>query len=86
MNEYELDPFSWFGEREISFTPPHFTPTRTPLTTESKAWIFANLRGRFSLVYYDEDSSNDIIALYQLAGCPAFELPQEAVLYELKWA
>lgn len=86
MDEYVTDPFSWFGEREVSFTPPHFVPTKTPITPESRAWIFSTLKGRFSIVYGDDTNADDIVAIIWMAGCPAFEFPQEALAYELKWA
>jgi hypothetical protein len=85
MNEYTIDPQTWFGERELKFTPPHFVRTKTSLTTESKAWIFSALKGRFSIAYPDE-ISNDLCSVIALAGCPAFEMPEEALAYELKWA
>jgi hypothetical protein len=85
MNEYEIDPQTWFGQREVKFTPPHFVATKTPLTPESRAWIYSNLRGRFSVVYPDE-VDHDLFSIVALAGCPAFENPQEALVYELKWA
>lgn len=87
MNEYEIDPYSWFGERELRFAPPHFIATKTPLTPESKQWILTHLKGRFSIVFHDDEiNDNDLFSLINLAGSPAFEIPQEAVIYELKWA
>jgi hypothetical protein len=87
MNEYEIDPAAWFGERELKFTPPHFIATKTPLTPESKQWILTYLKGRFSLVYQDEGIDDiNLFSLVNLAGSPAFEIPQEAIIYELKWA
>lgn len=86
MTEHIVDPYSWFGEREVAFTPPHFIITKTPISPESKGWIHANLRGRFSIVYGDESPDGDVITIIWMAGCPAFEDPQEALAYELKWA
>lgn len=85
MNEYQIDPNTWFGEREVKFTPSHFIFTRTPLTPESRSWIYSTLKGRFSIAYPDE-VDNDLFTIVTLAGCPAFELPEEAIAYELKWA
>jgi hypothetical protein len=85
MNEYEIDPYSWFGNRELSFTPPHFTITKTPITPVAKAWIFSTLKGRFSIVFLN-NTQNDLFDMLDLAGCPAFEFAHEAVAYELKWA
>jgi hypothetical protein len=85
MNEYVIDPQTWFGEREVKFTPPHFVTTKTPMTPESRNWIYSNLRGRFSITYPTE-VENDLFSLISLAGCPAFEDPKEALAYELKWA
>jgi hypothetical protein len=85
MNEYDIDPISWFSRRELQFTPPHFVVTQTTITTESKAWILSTLKGRFSIVFLDE-VSDDYFSIVSISGCPAFENPQEALAYELKWA
>jgi hypothetical protein len=83
MIEYQLDPITWFSERELTHTPKHFVVTSHPCTDESKQWVLDKLNGRFS-VTYPIISSN----IYELINpsCIAFEDPQEAVFYELKWS
>lgn len=68
--------YTWFTDRELSFAPDHFVRTTTPVTPESREWILEKLIGRFSL----EGSSISFIGLM-----PAFEDPKEAVFYELTW-
>jgi hypothetical protein len=80
-----LDPFSWYTNRELSFTPLHFTQTKTPLTIESKLWILNTLRGRFS-VCQPSDTEYVEFELIMSEGVPAFEDPKEATMYELKWS
>ena len=83
MIEYQLDPITWFSERELYYTPKHFVVTSHPCTSESKQWILDKLSGRFSITY-PVVSSN----IYELINpsCIAFEDPQEAIFYELKWS
>lgn len=86
MNEYEIDPMAWFGEREVKFTPPHFIVSKTPLTPEARSWIYRNLKGRFSFTTHSDQVHDTIFSLIPSDPCPAFELPEEALAYELKWA
>jgi hypothetical protein len=83
MIEYQLDPITWFSERELSHTPKHFIVTSHPCTLESKQWVLDKLTGRFSITY--PTISTSIIELIS-PSCIAFEDPQEAVFYELKWS
>ena len=83
MIEYQLDPITWFSERELTHTPKHFVVTSHPCTEESKQWVLDKLSGRFSVTY--PIVSNSIIELIT-PSCIAFEDPQEAVFYELKWS
>ena len=83
MIEYQLDPITWFSERELTYTPKHFVLTSHPCTTESKQWVLDKLKGRFSITY--PTISNNIIELIT-PNCIAFEDPQEAIFYELKWS
>lgn len=87
MSELRLDPYTWFTERELKFKPKHFIVTRTPVTSESKRWIFDKLQGRFALVSL-EPSSRDTFdeLLSTLEEYPAFEDPAEATFYELTWS
>jgi hypothetical protein len=84
MTEYQIDPVTWFSERELKHTPKHFVVSKTPLTNESKIWILNKLKGRFS-VALTEDNSNDFLVFHSM-GNPAFEDPKEAIIYELTWS
>jgi hypothetical protein len=84
MTEYQIDPVSWFSERELKHTPKHFVVSKTHLTLESKVWILNKLKGRFS-VTYSEDSIDDLLVFHSM-GNPAFEDPKEAIFYELTWS
>ena len=75
----EIDPVAWFSDREVNFKPPHFVMTNTHITEESKFWILKNLKGRFSLIESSYVTRNKKLL-------PAFEDPQEAMLYELAWS
>lgn len=83
MIEYKLDPITWFSDRELHYTPKHFVVTSHPCTSESKQWVLDKLSGRFSVTY--PVVSSNIIELVT-PSCIAFEDPQEAVFYELKWS
>jgi hypothetical protein len=81
--DYKLDPITWFTDRELSYTPKHFIVTSHPCTSESKQWVLDKLSGRFSVTY--PIVSNNILELIS-PSCIAFEDPQEAIFYELKWS
>ena len=81
MTEYEIDPYIWFGKKEIDFCPKHFILASTPLTTDSKQWVLDNLRGRFCIT----QTSHLFLIDYYL-GNIAFENPTDATFYELKWS
>jgi hypothetical protein len=81
MTEYSIDPYIWFGKREIDFCPKHFILTTTPLTMNSKQWVLDNLRGRFSII-----QSNQLFLIDYYLGNIAFEDPKDATFYELKWS
>ena len=83
MIDYKLNPITWFSERELTYTPKHFVVTSYPCTSESKQWVLDKLSGRFSVTYPIVSSS--ILELMS-PSCIAFEDPQEAVFYELKWS
>jgi hypothetical protein len=91
MREYAINPLTWYGAREVGYTPRHFTIAKEPLTSESKQWISETLIGRYSIVRYIEPVDNNsylniINSSLYLFGHVAFEDPREAVLYELRWA
>ena len=83
MTEYQIDPTTWFSERELKYTPKHFVVTRANLTNESKLWILNNLKGRFTIVNESEDDE-EWLQVFSF-GHPAFEDPKEALIYELRW-
>lgn len=82
MTEYNLDLCTWFTERQLPHTPPHFVLSTTELPANGLEWIYNHCKGRFSVVdVFDEDTlfgSNKLV--------PAFEDPAEAVFYELHWS
>ena len=72
----------WFGERELTHVPPHFTKATTPLSTEALNWVNSKLIGRYTLSTYDESESfifNSHTYIY-------FEDPSETMMYELRWS
>ena len=85
MTEYQLDPITWFSERELSYTPKHFIITKHEFTEESKQWVLDKLTGRFSVAPYNTDEDDSLLTLFT-SGHLAFEDPQEALFYELKWS
>jgi hypothetical protein len=84
MIEFQIDPTSWFSERELKYTPKHFIVSNTPLTPERKIWILNKLKGRFSITF-TENSIDDFL-VFHATGNPAFEDPKEAIFYELTWS
>ena len=91
MTDLELEPFTWCSERQLPNKPKHFVVSKTPITEESKRWIFDKLRGRFALVEYENTiTAMDMGGSYDLMSTldtyPAFEDPAEAVFYELTWS
>ena len=83
MIEYQLDPLTWFRNRELNYTPKHFVVTKHEFTTESRQWVLDKFSGRFSIVQVNNDNS-----MFSMLsnGCLAFEDRQEAIFYELKWS
>ena len=84
MTDYQVNINTWFMEREVKNFPRHFIVTRTPITQESKQWILETLQGRFCIVSSLE--IEDSMMLGFPTEIPAFEDPQEATFYELKWS
>jgi hypothetical protein len=85
MIEYQLDPITWFSERELRYTPKHFIITKHEYTEESKQWVLDKLSGRFSIAPYNTTSDDSLLSLFT-TGHLAFEDPHEALFYELKWS
>lgn len=84
--QYELSPLQWFVERELKFRPKHFVVTSTPITEESYYWILTTLKGRFSVENKADTALKQLLELFEDSRVPAFEDPQEAVIYELRWS
>jgi hypothetical protein len=81
MSVKDIDPYTWFGERELNYVPKHFVVSPTPLTLESKIWVLENLRSRFSII-----PKYSFLQVEGELGKIAFEDPEEATFYELKWS
>jgi len=94
VTDYIVNPSNWYSNRELPYTPKHFTVSNTPLTQESRIWIMNSLVGRYSIVQYtDPDNTDDSFSVFSGLssvdlgfGRPAFEDPKEAVFYELTWS
>ena len=69
----DINLYTWFTNRELSFTPKHFVFSRATMTSESKEWVLERLTGRFS------------VAMTNGGFAIAFEDPKEAMIYELTW-
>lgn len=86
VSDYKINLHTWFIDRELDFLPKHFIISKTQITHESKVWILENLKGRFCIVsYIDERRPFDVFSFLP-NDYPAFEDPQEAILYELKYS
>ncbi len=81
MTEYEIDPYIWFGKRQVDFCPKHFILVSTPLTVDSKQWVLDNLKGRFCII-----QTNQLFLVEYYLGNVAFEDSKDATFYELKWS
>lgn len=81
MIDYEIDPYIWFGSRELNFCPKHFILASTPLTLDSKQWVLDNLKGRFCIV-----QTSQLFLIEYYLGNIAFEDSKDATFYELKWS
>lgn len=79
----ELDPRSWFCERELSYPPRHFIQATTKVTDESKQWVLEKLKGRFAVT---QNVSSDFLENLGSLGIISFEDPAEAMMFELKWS
>jgi len=77
----EMDPLVWFGQRQVTPAPRHFTKTSTPATEEARVWVLTTLKGRFSLV-----ATADPTTLVDWGKYYYFEDSAEAMLYELRWS
>lgn len=78
----DINLLTYFGERELPFSPKHFTTSNTPLTAEAIEWIMEKLSGRYSFIYKKDVSE----IMFSERVYPTFEDPKEATLYELTWS
>jgi hypothetical protein len=86
MNEFKINPYIWFCDRELNFKPKHFTTTNTPITNEAKKWIYEKLVGRFAIIIIELPSTYNPNLLDAYIKVPSFEDPNEAIFYELTWS
>jgi hypothetical protein len=80
----ELNVYTWFSNRELSYCPKHFLVVDTLITQESKQWILEKLTGRFCLVEFPNYTNQESYDL-QFGYFPAFENPTEATYFQLMW-
>ena len=73
----DLNLNQWFMDRELDFTPEHFTVSNVPCTPTARLWILEKLTGRFAMHNGNKGFSS--------AVHPAFEDPKEALFFELAW-
>jgi hypothetical protein len=78
-----VNPLAYYGNRQISFVPPHFIKSNTPISRESMFWVKTKLTGRFAVHSLSTDNES---ILFDLRTYVFFEDPKEAVLYELRWS
>lgn len=82
MNDQEINPYLWFGNRELNFKPKHFITSSVKLTEESKIWVLKNLIGRFAIIMGDDFFMYNVEEIGEIS----FEDPAECVIYELRWS
>lgn len=76
------DILRWNVTRKVEIKPRHFILVNVPVTEESIIWIEETLVGRYHLtIIYP-----DVTKVFLGSICPCFEDPEEALLYELRWA
>jgi len=73
----EVDPYTWFGARQLEIVPAHFIKSSMiSITPENYLWVLSKLSGRFSVITQDADIEN--YGIY-------FEDPKDAMMFELRW-
>jgi hypothetical protein len=75
-----VNPFIWFGERELTFVPKHFIRCPTAITLTSQQWIQNNATGRFAIAA-DPNAKADLFHHPHVY----FENNTDAIMYELMW-
>ena len=83
----ELNVYTWFSNRELSYIPAHFIVVDTIISTESKQWILEKLTGRFCLVdiHNSPTDSTEVSYPWHFGYSPAFENSIEATYFQLIW-
>ena len=51
-----VNPYLWFGEREINHIPPHFIKANTLLTDDSLFWVMTKCHGRYAISDIQEET------------------------------
>ena len=85
MSDYTINPQIWFAKRELSFIPAHFIQSKVPLYGNSLDWIVNQTSGRYAILHNLQTQEDSFLITMANYGYPAFENPQEAIMYELKW-
>lgn len=86
MIEYTIDEFTWFTARQLDYKPIHFVIASATIydtsLDEIVEWIYNNLSGRFTIL-----DGNGFISLHKSQYYKfAFEDPQEATYFTLRWS
>lgn len=81
----EMNPYVWFGDREVSPIPRHFIRAPSPLTSEAKEWVLISLKGRFGCGEID-DTTDLVNSSMDWKTVIFFEDSAEAMMYELRWS
>ena len=85
-----VNPYLWYGIRELSIVPKHFVSSSTLATDQSKDWLDKNCNGRYAFgeakpkMY---DSTTPFAPLiFWLKDTVYFEDTRDLVYYELIWS
>lgn len=87
-----INPYLWYGNRELPFLPDHFIPSTTLLTDQSREWLDKNCNGRYAFSdnqnkdVIGEDSGWQHITIFWLKNKVYFEDTRDLVHYELIWS
>lgn len=80
----EINPYVWYGTRQLAEVPPHFVRASTPATHDSLFWVKAKLVGRYSVYTVPITASNKLDEPGK--SFIYFEDSSEAMIYELRWS
>lgn len=81
MNEINFD--IWYRTRELTFVPPHFIKSTTPLTSDSLFWVRSKLSGRYAI---DTHTDLNVLLVLDNQKYIFFEESKDAMIYELRWS